>query len=179
MLPIGSHRAAKPAPPPAGDPAPTPQGMPRPVGTAEGPTPAPAGVTHENCFAGIDLTFEPETDLAAITRRCGPPLGLVPVGAPIVDELAAGSPVHEYGVDVEPGGCYRIFAIGGRGVEDLDTGLKDPAGEWVSKDILDDAFPILNPNGPFCVRQGGRHKLLVAVAKGSGKYAVQLWKVNR
>jgi hypothetical protein len=179
MVPIGSHRAAKPAPPPAGDPAPTPQGMPRPVGTAEGPAPAPGGVTHENCFAGIDMTFDPERDLAAITSRCGPPLGMVPVGAPMVDELAAGAPLHEYGVDVEPGACYRIFAIGGRGVDDLDTGLKDPAGEWVSKDILDDAFPILNPNGPFCVRQGGRHKLLVAVAKGSGKYAVQLWKVNR
>ena len=41
-----------------GDPAPTPQGMPRPVATTPATSP-PSGVTHENCFAGIDLTFEP------------------------------------------------------------------------------------------------------------------------
>lgn len=186
MVPIGSHRTTDPAPPPAGDPAPSPEAMPRPVGTAQpsgttppGTPPAPGGMTHDNCYVGIDLTREPVTDLTAITARCGAPMGMVAVGEPIVDQLAAGQRMHEYGVDVEAGGCYRIFAVGGSGVEDLDTGLKDPAGNWVSKDILDDAFPILNPNGPFCVREGGRHKLLVAVAKGSGKYAVQLWKVRR
>ena len=176
MVPIGSHRASTPAPAPAGDPAPSPQGMPRPVDTAHA---ASSGVTHQNCFVGLDRTFDAAADLTAITRRCGEPMGMTPVGAPIVDSLAAGQQMHQYGVDVEAGACYRIFAIGGRGVEDLDTGLKDPSGEWVSKDILDDAFPILNPDGPFCVRQGGRHTLLVAVAKGSGTYAVQLWKVNR
>jgi len=106
-------------------------------------------------------------------------MGLTPVGPPIVDTLAAGQKIHEYGVTVEPGACYRIFAIGDEGVEDLDTGLQDPSGAWVSKDVLEDSFPILNPQGPFCVRQGGRYKLLVEVAKGSGKYAVQLWKVSR
>ncbi len=181
MVPIASQRVRKPAPTPRGDdPAPSPTVMPQPT-RADGPPPVPGapGVTHESCFVGINLTRDAQVDLASITQRCGAPLGLVPVGGPIVETLAAGQPMHEYGVDVEAGACYRIFAVGGRGVEDLDTGLKDPAGAWVSKDILDDAFPILNPNGPFCVKQGGRHKLLVSVAKGSGSYAVQLLKVSR
>jgi hypothetical protein len=176
MVPIGSQRVPKPAPSSRGDdPAPSPSVMPTPVSTDR----SAGGMTHENCYVGIDLTRDAPTDLAAIVQRCGAPMGMSPVGGAIIDSLSAGQPMHEYGVDVEAGSCYRIFAVGGRGIEDLDTGLKDPAGEWVSKDILDDAFPILNPNGPFCVRQGGRHKLLVSVAKGSGTYAVQLWKVNR
>ena len=180
LVAIGNHRSTEPPPPPGGDPAPSETALPRPVGSPPS-TPArpPSGVTHTNCFVGINLTMEPEADLANVTRRCGTPMGMSPVGPPIVESLQAGQPMHEYGANLEAGGCYRIFAIGGRGVEDLDTGLKTPSGEWVSKDILDDAFPILNPEGPFCVREAGRYKLLVAVAKGSGKYAVQLWKVNR
>lgn len=175
LVPIGSHRAALPAPAPAGDPAPTPSAMPRLVSSPE----AAGGLTHKNCFASVTPTGEPQTDLAGITQRCGPPLGLVPIGAPIMDQLAVGQPMHEYAAKLDAGACYRIFAIGGRGVEDLDTGLRAPSGDWVSKDILDDAFPTLNPDGPFCVREGGTYKLLVAVTKGSGSYAVQMWRVKQ
>jgi hypothetical protein len=183
MVSIGSHRApGAPAPPPDRQPAPSPHGLPRPVPSntsAPEPVPNPAGYTHTNCFVGVTRTWDPEVDLRAVTARCGPPLGLAPVGEPIVDNLAQGQPMHKYGANLEAGACYRIFAISDRGIEDLDTGLRAPDGSWVSKDILDDNFPILNGEGPFCVQQTGQYQLLVSVAKGAGKYAVQMWRVTR
>ncbi len=184
LVAIGSHRGPGVAPPPAGEPAPSPTGLPRPVDGRRAPTPpapppAPNGLTHSNCFVGVTRTWDPEVDLRAVTARCGQPLGLEPLGAPIVAQLAQGQPMHKYGASLEAGACYRIFAISDRGIEDLDTGLKAPDGSWVSKDILEDNFPILNGDGPFCVQQSGQYQLLVSVAKGSGKYAVQMWKVTR
>ncbi len=187
MVAIGSHRAEKPAPAPQGDPAPSPTGLPRPVGTGSRPnTPTappvagnPNRYTNTSCFVGITRTWDPVVDLRAVTDRCGAPLGLTPIGEPIVANLAQGQPMHKYGATLEAGNCYRIFAISDHNIQDLDTGLKAPDGSWVTKDILEDNFPILNGEGPFCVQQSGQYQLLVAVPKGSGQYAVQMWKAAR
>lgn len=183
LVPLGGRRAAdKPPPQPDFSPAPSPTEMPRPAGappappSRPAPAPATAGATHRNCFVGLSMSGAPEADLTSIVSRCGAPLGLRPLGGPLVDSLAAGQNMHEYPANLEAGSCYRVFAVGGTGIDDLDTGLRDPQGAWVSKDILDDAFPILNPDGPFCVERSGEYRLLVSVAKGSGKYAVQLMK---
>jgi hypothetical protein len=75
----------------------------------------------------------------------------------------------------EAGRCYRIYAVGDRGVTDLDMLLRGPDGQDVIADVTHDAHPILPPHGPICFDAPGLYLLEVSVFRGSGRYAVQVW----
>jgi hypothetical protein len=68
-----------------------------------------------------------------------------------------------------PPGCYKIFAVGGAGVKDLDLALSDAAGHEVAADHTDDdTNPMIQPKGEYCVTSFQLLTVTITVKKGSG-----------
>ena len=85
-------------------------------------------------------------------------------------------PVDRYTFYVpRAGACYRVYAVGDRGIADLDLLIRGPSGEDFVADLTHDAFPVLPPQSPLCFDGAGLYMLEVSVFRGSGSYALQVW----
>ena len=128
------------------------------------------------CYGDFTPSGNARADLIRLTRSCGVAGGMRAITPVRVEEQADGDPVDRYTFFVPyAGSCYRVFAVGGRGVEDLDLLLRGPEGEDVVADLSHDPFPVLPPNEPICIGTPGLYQLEVSVFRGSGRYAVQVW----
>src|SRR6185295_8322871 len=101
--------------------------------------------------------------------------GMKLVGATITGE-ASDVPL-EHSVEAKAGECFRLFAVAAPPVTDLAIEVRDPKGVPEASDHNNDRWPILNPDGPLCVLEGGRHSVRVHARQGKGPYALQIWKL--
>lgn len=139
---------------------------------------AEAGGDWAACYAAFTPSGEPRTDIASLTRSCGPTGGMHAVTPVTIGEQGESDPVDRYTFYVpKAGSCYRVYAVGARGVADLDLLLRGPDGQDVVADVTHDAYPVLPPKGPICFDVPGLYLLEVSVFKGAGRYAVQVWGV--
>ena len=128
-----------------------------------------------DCYRAFQPVDDAAVDLAYLTRLCGAALKLAPL-----TPIHAGSQ-REQGkserllVSMRRGRCYRAFAVGQRGVVDLDLAIFEPGGGLVAADLSHDRWSVAPPRGPFCPARSGRYTLDVAVTEGSGEYLVQVW----
>jgi hypothetical protein len=83
----------------------------------------------------------------------------------------------EHPFDVRAGECFRIFAVADRTVPDLAVEVRSPKGVPVASDHNNDRWPILNPDGPFCLLDAGKHTVRVHARQGRGRYALQIWRL--
>jgi hypothetical protein len=74
------------------------------------------------------------------------------------------------------GHCYRIVAVGGAGVEDLDLFLYDPEGVQMQQDPAQDRFPVLGLQAEICPPRGGAYRLQVHMYKGAGPFAARVYR---
>lgn len=66
-------------------------------------------------------------------------------------------------------GCYKLFAVGGAGIKDIDLALTDAAGHEVAADHTDDdTNPMIQPKGEYCVGSFQLLTVTITVKKGSG-----------
>lgn len=72
------------------------------------------------------------------------------------------------------GHCYRIFAVGSDGIQDLDLALFDGSGMLMLRDNSDDAFPTLGVETPLCPDGAGMHRIQVTAYKGAGDFLLQI-----
>jgi hypothetical protein len=133
------------------------------------------GGTFESCYQSFRPTGVVEQDLAQMTSLCGPPNAMKPVTPVLQGTQSQRDTLARYTFHGEMGRCYRIFAASERDVRDLDLALLDPDKNVVGHDTNEDAFPMLNPDGPFCLTRPGVYTVLVSVEKGAGRYALQVW----
>jgi hypothetical protein len=133
------------------------------------------GGVFESCYQGFHATGNAEQDLAQMTSLCGPPNSMKPVTAVIRGSQAHQESIARFTFQGEMGRCYRIFSASDRGVVDMDMAMLDPDNNVVGHDTNEDAFPMLNPDGPFCLTRPGQYTVLVSVEKGAGSYALQVW----
>lgn len=77
--------------------------------------------------------------------------------------------------DVQAGHCHRIVVVGGIGVEDLDVALVGPDGSEVDAERGRSREPELGSVRPLCPPTGGRYRLDVHMAAGSGPYGVRVF----
>lgn len=145
--------------------------LPNPMRVAD----ATHGGTFESCYMTFRPTGDPHEDLAQMTALCGPPNAMKAVTPVLEGSQSETDPIARYTFQGETGRCYRIFAASGNGIEDLDMAVLDPEQAVVGFDTNEDAFPILNPDGPLCLTKPGTYTVLVSVEKGSGPYAIQVW----
>jgi hypothetical protein len=48
----------------------------------------------------------------------------------------------------------------------------------VAWDTSDDRWPIVEPDGPFCALRDGEYRAVVRGARGSGRYAIEVWRLR-
>jgi hypothetical protein len=97
------------------------------------------------------------------------------VGSTVTGEASETPGEHQF--SARAGECFRVFAVAEPAVPDLAIEVRDPRGLPVGSDHNSDRFPIVNPDGPFCLFDAGAYKLRVHARKGRGQYALQLWRL--
>jgi hypothetical protein len=138
-------------------------------------TPDPVGGSWVTCYGNYRPTSTPERDVTRLGILCGPANGMKPVGAMAEGEITDNA--IELPLEVRQGDCFRIFAVAEKTVSDLAVVVRDPKGGPVASDHNNDRWPILNPDGPFCLVDAGKYSVEVRARQGRGKYALQIWRL--
>ena len=127
-------------------------------------------------YSSWDASTDPPTLIAgpkeAILAICGDD-GLDLGDASIADTEGAES--ARAAVKWVRSGAALMLMKGQIATPDLRHAMLDPDKNVVGHDTNEDAFPMLNPDGPFCLTRPGIYTVLVSVEKGAGRYALQVW----
>jgi hypothetical protein len=137
--------------------------------------PDPVGGSWVTCYGNYRPTSTPERDVTRLGILCGPSNGMKPVGT-----MAQGDATEnavEIPLEVRQGDCFRIFAVAEGTISDLAVVVRDPKGGPVASDHNNDRWPILNPDGPFCLVDAGKYSVEVRARQGKGRYALQIWRL--
>ena len=122
---------------------------------------APAGP----CWKGFAPTGNAEADVVELGHRCA--AGMSQLVPPVKHNFKTGE-AKVIPVAIVPG-CYRVIAVGGKGVKDVNLELKDQGGKVVAADMTpDDIMPMIHPNKEFCAEAVQFLNLIISVKKGSG-----------
>jgi hypothetical protein len=133
------------------------------------------GGAFETCYQSFHPTGNAKNDLIQMTSLCGKSTSMKAVTPVLEGTQSQSDPIARYTFHGELGRCYRIFSASDRGVRDLDMAILDPTHAVIGHDTNEDAFPILNPDGPLCLTRPGAYTVLVSVERGTGHYALQVW----
>lgn len=137
------------------------------------PATSAADAAAAPCWKGFAPTGNAEADVAELGHRCAQ--GMAPLIPPVKHTFKAGES-KSIPVPIVPG-CYRVIAVGGKGVKDVDLALKDQSGKIVAADMTpDDVFPMIHPNKEFCAEAVQFLNFVISVKKGSGDVAGGVWK---
>jgi hypothetical protein len=71
--------------------------------------------------------------------------------------------------------CYRVYAVAGAGIQDLDLLVKDSTGAIAGEDSTDDPSPVVQEDGAVCFKVADDASAVVSIGAGKGAYAVQIW----
>lgn len=126
------------------------------------------------CWAGFKATGNAVTDVNDLGARCTK--GMSPVIPPVKQSFAQGEK-KQIPLIIPGPGCYRIIAVGGTGVKDVDLEVRDQSGKLVAADSTpDDIFPMIHPNKEWCPDAAQFLTLSIIVKKGTGEVAGGVWK---
>jgi hypothetical protein len=138
---------------------------------------APVGGNWLKCYASFRPRTLPAVDAMHLGLMCGPSNGMKKVTASGSARIEKDSR-KEHRFEAEAGDCYRIFAVGEPSIEDLDVEVFDSAGKKLAFDTSDDRWPIVKPDGPFCVFEHGEYRAVVSPQRGEGSYALEIWRLR-
>lgn len=126
------------------------------------------------CWAGFKPTGSAVPDVADLGGRCTQ--GMSQVIPPVKQSFAQGEK-KQIPLIIPGPGCYRIIAVGGTGVKDVDLEVRDGSGKLVAADNTpDDIFPMIHPNKEWCPDAAQFLTLSIIVKKGAGEVAGGVWK---
>jgi len=133
--------------------------------------------------AGCDRYFvptgEPDQDLQRLAAMCTEGPDREAATRPLRAERGEGEDGDRHRIHLEAGECYRVLGVGGAGVTELELGLVDPSGRLVARDLVPRSWSVLPASGPVCPDRAGDWEVVVAVERGRGRYAAQVWKFGR
>lgn len=173
--PASAAAAAPPAASEKGEPAVVESAPPLP---SDAGSPAPVGGNWLKCYANFQPRTQPDTDVLRLGLMCGPSNGMRKATESRGSELSAAGKQREHRFKAEAGECYRIFAVAEPSVEDLDVEVFAPSGAKIAFDTSDDRWPIVKPDGPFCVFEAGEYRSVVRAQRGHGRYAIEIWRLH-
>jgi len=139
---------------------------------------APSGGNWRRCYANFQPRHEARLEVMRLGLICGPSNGMKKVIEGAESQLAGPADEREHRFTGDAGDCYRVFAIGEPSIENLDVAVYDPAGRRIAIDNTADRWPMLKPEGPFCVRMDGEYRALVRAQRGAGRYAIEIWRLR-
>jgi hypothetical protein len=92
-------------------------------------------------------------------------------------KVARAGPPSTHRFQARRGECYRLFAVAGRGVTDLDVAVRSSRGSRVAKDHGEDRWPVVHPERPFCTFDDDTFTVQFTAGRGAGSYAAQVWRL--
>lgn len=153
------------------------------LGSAEGgddvdpPKVSRVGGMWVSCYGRFHTSGKPTADVTRLAMVCGPENGMTRAS-----ELLRGSIIEDGTASTHPfeakrGECYRVFSVGGGDIGDLDVTVKSSRGSRLAADDTQDNWPIVEPDRPFCTFDDDTFVIEVTSEKGSGPYALEVWKL--
>jgi hypothetical protein len=136
---------------------------------------ARTGNAWADCYRRFHPGDDPAADLERLAAACAAPAGMRPLTPVHSGTQSETDPPERFAFRVRRGHCYRGFAVGGPGVEDLDVAVYDAGGGLVTADVSRDRWPVVPPRGPACAEEDAVLTVAVAVRRGRGEYLVQVW----
>lgn len=147
------------------------------VEAPESPTPpVRVGGPWVRCYGGFHPTGDPVKDVTRLSLLCGPENGMKRLSREtFAGAVREGGPGAAESFDARRGECYRVFAVAEPGVVDLDVAVRSSRGAAVAADHGEDAWPIVQPDRPFCPLEDDRYTVEVTAKRGAGRFAAEVW----
>ena len=128
------------------------------------------------CYGAFKPAGDPVKDMTRLALLCGPENGMRRLSkAPFEGAVAEGAPGITTTFEARRGECYRVFAVADAGVTDLDVTVHSSRGAPVAADHGEDAWPIVQPDRPFCPLEKDVYTLEIAAHHGRGRFAAEVW----
>jgi hypothetical protein len=183
MLPAPAARAAPEGSAAAGDPSDDPSlddaGRSAPGSDdSERATTPPVriGGPWVRCYGSFHPAGDPVKDVTRLALLCGPENGMRRLSkAPFEGTVTEGAPGITSTFEAKRGECYRVFAVADATVSDLDVTVHSSRGAPVAADHGEDAWPIVQPDRPFCPLEKDHYTLEIAAHRGHGRFAAEVW----
>lgn len=146
----------------------------------EPPPLARTGSAWSDCYRSFQPSADPESDLDRLAAACAGAAGMRAL-TPVHEGVEQGrrDPPERLHFRARRGHCYRAFAVGAPGVEDLDLAVYDARGQLTAADVSRDRWPVVPPLGPACAEEDGLFTIAVAVRRGRGPFVLQVWGSDR
>jgi hypothetical protein len=138
--------------------------------------PVRVGGPWVRCYGGFHPEGDPVKDVTRLSILCGPENGMKRLSKqPFEGTVAAGGPPVSQGFEARRGECYRVFAVAEPTVQDLDVVVRSSRGAPLAADHGEDAWPIVQPDRPFCPLEDDRYAVEVSAKRGGGRFAAEVW----
>lgn len=128
-----------------------------------------------SCYRSFQPSEDPVSDLDRLGLACGAPRGLAAIAPVHVASQKADDAAERLVFRARKGRCYRVLAVAGAEVRDLDVAILAPDGRLVAADLSKDGWSVVPPRGPWCPDEEGPYAIDVSVADGEGSYALGVW----
>lgn len=128
------------------------------------------------CYGSFHPSGEPVKDVTRLALLCGPENGMRRLSkAPLEGAVAEGAAAVTSTFEARRGECYRVFAVADAAVTDLDVTVHSSRGAPVAADHGEDAWPVVQPDRPFCPLENDRYTLEITARRGHGRFAAEVW----
>ncbi|AKT40961.1 uncharacterized protein CMC5_051180 [Chondromyces crocatus] len=131
------------------------------------------------CYGNFRLSGEPLHDVTRLAMMCGPSNGMRRLSMEAVTGVVGqGRSEVSAPLSLHRGSCYRVFAVADRGIGDLDVVIRSSRGVAIATDAGEDAWPIVQPDRPFCALDDDEATLEFSARKGTGRFAAEVWALE-
>ena len=136
---------------------------------------APRSPPLVGCYAGFLPSAVPRVDVVRLGVACGPSTGLTQLARinGVVDEANAGPTLRW---DASRGDCFRLFAVAGEPVEDLEVDVKGPHGSFAALTNQNRRWLVAGEDALFCAAQKGQFEAIFSTHAGRGAVAAAVWR---
>ena len=150
-------------------------------GDSAGATPSAVrvGGPWVRCYGNFRVGGEPLKDVTRLAMLCGPENGMTRLSPkPLEGTVSEGGAVVTEAFRVQRGVCYRVFATATPSVKDLDVVVRSSRGAAIAADHGEDAWPIVQPDRPFCALEDDNVTIEVSARRGEGRFAAEIWQLR-
>ena len=109
-----------------------------------------------------------------MSGKCMPP-NMKRIGAATMGDGSPDKMVQQIPLKATANHCYRVVGIADATVTDFDIAVMDSASKEIAEDVLDSNDAVVLEDGAFCFNTDDAASVNVAVANGTGKWAVEIW----
>jgi hypothetical protein len=113
-----------------------------------------------------------EADLRALGREAAS--WMTRDGDPYRGELPREGATRDLTHVMQPGWCYKVSAVGGSGITDLDVRVFDGSAALVQRDSTSEPRVVVGRARAICPSVAGVYRIEVSARRGSGPFALQV-----